>query len=106
MLQRLAIALAQVRAGNTSKILLNEIRQIVSYIFCIKQKKLLKSKQQYNGFNKYKNRMDTIFMNSENSETSDPNRLLLNISDKTSLKRSDKYVALSNLSLYQKVIQK
>ena len=50
--------------------------------------------------------MDTIFMNSENSETSDPNRLLLNISDKTSLKRSDKYVALSNLSLYQKVIQK
>ena len=55
---------------------------------------------------KLKNRMDTIFMNSENSETSDPNRLLLNILDKTSLKRSDKYVALSNLSLYQKVIQK
>ena len=55
---------------------------------------------------KLKNRMDTIFMNSENSETSDPNRLLLNISDKTSLKRRDKYVALSNLSLYQKVIQK
>ena len=55
---------------------------------------------------KLKNRMDTIFMNSENSETSDPNRLLLNILDKTSLKRSDKYVALSNLSLYKKVIQK
>ena len=50
--------------------------------------------------------MDTIFMNSENSETSDPHRLLLNISDKTSLKRSDKYVILSNVLLHQKVIQK
>ena len=41
--------------------------------------------------------MDTIFMNSENSKTSDPNRLLLNLSDKINLKRSDEYVALSNL---------
>ena len=30
MLQRLPIALAQVKAGNNSKSLLNEIRQIVS----------------------------------------------------------------------------
>ena len=30
---------------------------------------------------KLKNRMDTIFMNSENSKTSDPRRLLLNLSD-------------------------
>ena len=44
--------------------------------------------------------MDTIFMNYENSETSDRHRLLLNLSDKTNLKRSDKYVALSNLSIY------
>ena len=29
MLQRLQIAIAQVKAGNTSKILLNEIRQII-----------------------------------------------------------------------------
>ena len=43
--------------------------------------------------------MDTIFMNSENSETSDPHRLLLNLTDKINLKRSDKYVALSNLSI-------
>ena len=39
-------------------------------------------------------------MNSENSKTSDPQRLLLNLTDKISLKRSDKYVALSNLSIY------
>ena len=44
--------------------------------------------------------MDTIFMNSENSKTSDPHRLLINLSDKMNLKRSDKYVALSNLSIY------
>ena len=44
--------------------------------------------------------MDTIFMNSGNSKTSDPHRLLLNLSDKINLKRSDKYVVLSNLSIY------
>ena len=44
--------------------------------------------------------MDTIFMNSENSKTSDPPTLLLNLSDKIDLKIRDKYVALSNLSIY------
>ena len=44
--------------------------------------------------------MDTTFMNSENSKTSDPHRLLLNLTDKINLKRSNKYVALSNLSIY------
>ena len=38
--------------------------------------------------------MNTIFMNSKNSKISDPHRLLLNLTDKISLKRSDKYVAL------------
>ena len=31
--------------------------------------------------------MDTLLMNSENSKTSDPYRLLLNLSDKINLKR-------------------
>ena len=44
--------------------------------------------------------MDTILMNSKNSETSHPHRVSLNLSDKINLKRSDKYVALSNLSIY------
>ena len=39
-------------------------------------------------------------MNSENSETTDPRRLLLNLTDKINLIRTDKYVALSNLSSY------
>ena len=41
-------------------------------------------------------------MNSENSKTSDPHRLLLNLLDKINLKRSNKYVVLSNLSIYYK----
>ena len=39
--------------------------------------------------------MDTIFMNSKNSGISDPHRLLLSLTDKTNLKRSD------NMMLYQ-----
>ena len=42
--------------------------------------------------------MDTIFINSKNSEASDPHRLLLNLTDKINLKRSDRYVVLSNLA--------
>ena len=40
--------------------------------------------------------MNSIFMNSRNSKTSDPHRLLLNLTDKINLKRSDKYVVLYN----------
>ena len=36
--------------------------------------------------------MDTIFMNSKNTKTSEPHRLLLNFADKIDLKRSDKHV--------------
>ena len=39
-------------------------------------------------------------MNSKNSKTSDPPRLLLNLADKINLKKRDKYVALSNVSIY------
>ena len=44
--------------------------------------------------------MDTVFINSKNSGISDPHRLLLNFTYKINLRRSDKYVALSNLSIY------
>ena len=42
MLQRSPIALAQVKASNTSENLLNENCQIISQILCIEEKKLLK----------------------------------------------------------------
>ena len=41
--------------------------------------------------------MNTIFINSKDSKTSDPHRLLLNLTD---LRRKDKYIVLSNLSIY------
>ena len=44
--------------------------------------------------------MNTIFMNSKNSKTSDPHTLLLNLTDKIDLRRKDKYIALSNLNIY------
>ena len=48
--------------------------------------------------------MDTIFMNSENSKPSDPQKLLLNLSEKMNLKKSYKYVTMHEK--YKNVIQK
>ena len=42
--------------------------------------------------------MNTTFMNSKNCKTSDPYRLLLNLTDKIDL-RKDKYIASSNLGI-------
>ena len=44
--------------------------------------------------------MNTIFVNSSNSKTSDPHRLLLNFTDEIDFIRKDKYIALSNLAIY------
>ena len=43
--------------------------------------------------------MDTIFMNSENSKTSEHNVLVLKLTNKLDLRRGQKTVALSNLSI-------
>ena len=44
--------------------------------------------------------MDTIFMNSENSRASEPHILILKLTDKLDLRRGEKIIALSNLSIY------
>ena len=44
--------------------------------------------------------MDTIFMNSENSRTSEYDVLVLKLADQLDLRRGQKSVALSNLSIY------
>ena len=44
--------------------------------------------------------MDTTFMNSENSKTSEYNVLLLKLTDKLDLRKGQKSVALSNLRIY------
>ena len=52
---------------------------------------------------RYNTKMNTIFVNSGNGKTSDPHRLLLNFKDKISLRRKDKYISLSNLSIYRRI---
>ena len=44
--------------------------------------------------------MNTIFINSGNSKTSDTQRLSSNALHKINLKKNDKYIALSNIRIY------
>ena len=46
--------------------------------------------------------METIFMNTENSKTSKPERFKLNLADKLNLKDPKKNKALANSSIYYK----
>ena len=100
MLQRLPLVLAQVKAGNTSEKLLKEIRQITYYLH--REKEI--TKNIYNWIQwiqwRYNKKVDAVFMNSKNSKTSDPHRLLFNLINKINLKGSDKHVAMSMLSIY------
>ena len=99
MLQRLKIAFTQVKAGNTSENLLNQIRQIIYSLYHEKEvTKKLYSSIMNSIHMLYK--MDNILLNSKSSETFDPHRLMLNFADRINLKRSDKYVHLSNISIY------
>ena len=45
-------------------------------------------------------KMDTIFMNSENSKTSEQHVLVLKLTNKLDLRIGEKIIALSNLSIY------
>lgn len=45
-------------------------------------------------------RAETIFMNTENSETSEPHKFALSLQQRLDLKSSDKYVALQSLPIY------
>ena len=44
--------------------------------------------------------METNFMNTENSKTSEPHRFKLDLTDKLNLKNPSKNMALANLSIY------
>ena len=45
-------------------------------------------------------KMETIFMNTENSKTNEPRRFKSNLADKLNLKNPKKNMALPNLSIY------
>ena len=81
MLQRLRIAFAEVKVSETFEHLPNEIRQIIYSLYWAKEiTKIVYNKIMISI--KLQNRMDTIFINSENSKTSNLHRLLLNTTDK------------------------
>ena len=44
--------------------------------------------------------MDTMFKNSENSKISEPHVWILQLTDKLDLRKGEKSIALSNLSIY------
>ena len=44
--------------------------------------------------------MDTIFINSENSKTSEPHVLMIKLTNKLDLRIGEKIIALSNLGIY------
>ena len=44
--------------------------------------------------------MEKIFINTENSKTNERHKYVLNLSQRLDLRRSNKHVALQNLSIY------
>ena len=102
MLNHLPILLAQIQAGNNSKSLKNELRQILYSLYRSKvstktvYNNLIKSISEYH----YIYKMETFFMNSKNSKTNEPNRFKYDLIDKLDLKNPNKNMALANLSIY------
>ena len=44
--------------------------------------------------------LDTIFMNTKNSKTSERHKFVLNLTQRVDFRNSKKYVALQNFSIY------
>ena len=84
MLSRLPITLAQLKAGNTLENLKHEIKQLLYFL----------------DRSKYYLKMETIFMNTENSKTNKSHIFRLTLADKLNLKDPNENVALANLSIY------
>ena len=93
MLSRLPISLAQLKVGNNSEKLQNEIRQLLYSLY--RSKKL--SKTIYNNLMKT---MEIIFMNTLYSKTNEPNKFMYQFTDKLNFKNPNKSMELANLSIY------
>ena len=96
MLSRLPISLAQLNTGNNSEKLKNEIRQLLYPLY--RSKKL--TKNIYKALVDIVQKMETNFMNTENSGTSELHRFKLDLTDEINLKNPNKNMALANLSIY------
>ena len=74
MPSRLLISLAQLKAGNNSELLKNEIKQLLYSLY--------RSKNLENNSIKFYwhyLKMETIFINTENSKTNEPHRFKLDL---------------------------
>ena len=100
MLQRLPITPAQVKEDSTSKNLLDENRQILYSLYQVKEITKKVYNNIMNSVIRYNTKIDSTFLNSKNSKTYDPHRLLFSLTDKRDLRKKDKHVALSNLITY------
>ena len=94
LLTRLPILLVQKKAGNNSQKLNNEIRQIIYSLYSSKNM----SKTVYNHLMNSISRMDTIFINTENSKINEPHRFRLHFTNKLDLRRN-KTISLANISI-------
>ena len=86
LITRLPILLAQKQAGNNSQKLNSETRQIIYSLY--RSKNLAKT--LYNHLINSIKKMIHIFMSTENSKTSDPNRFRLYFRDKIDLRGNKK----------------
>ena len=89
VLSRLPISLAQLKVGNNSEKLQNEIIQLLYSLY--RSKKL--SKTIYNNL---MNTMEKIFMNTLYSKTDESNKFMYQFTDKLNLKNPNKSMALAN----------
>ena len=107
LVQRLPIPLAQVKAGNKSKRLLNEIRKIVYSLYQSKET----TKNVYNNTIKSIQRnciqwkciqlwKQILYLWTQKIIITKPHVLILKLTDKLDLRRDEKKIALSNLSIY------
>ena len=96
ILSRLPIYWDQLKVGNNSEKLINEIRQILHSLY--RSKNLLK--QSIIIFDQYHLKMEAILINTENSKTNKPHRFRLSLADKLTLKDRKKNMTLVNLSIY------
>ena len=90
MLSRLPITFAQLKAGNNSQKLINEMRQLLDNSFYGSKRT---NQNNLQPFNQRYIKMETIFMNTENSKTNEPHKFRLSLSDKLNLKNRKKNIA-------------
>ena len=83
------MALSWVKTYNTFKDLLNKTRQIVYSLYWAKGINKKKFKDTKILLIQFSIKINTIFMISEKSRTSDPCRSVLNLADKVNLKRTE-----------------